>query len=98
MRLGRSDAEDAGIALLDAGALLLDRSRVILQRLDVLQGNPARLFLGLRMQRAQSTDVDDELLRLAGEAERLEQFCRVRVRCALEDAVGADDHRRAFGR
>ena len=57
---------------------------------------PAFSFV-LRMHRAQAADIDDELLRLAAEAEGLEQACRVRMRRGLEDAVRADDQRRAFG-
>src|ERR1700689_258621 len=94
----RSDAEDAGVALPDGTALLLHGRGIILQGLDVLQRSPALLFLGLRMQRTQSADVDNELLGFAAETERLKKFCRVGVRRAFENAVGADDHRRSLRR
>ncbi len=48
------------------------------------------------MHRAQAAGIDDELLRIAAEAERLKQFCSIRVRRALEDPVGPDDQWRSF--
>src|SRR3984957_15444022 len=94
----RSDAEDTGVALPDGTPLLLHRRGIILQGLDVLERGPAGLLFGLRMQRTQSADVDDELLGFAAETERLKEFRRVGIRRAFEDAVGTDDHRRSLGR
>ena len=48
------------------------------------------------MRRAQAADIDDELLCLSAEAERLEQFCRVGIWGGLEYPVRADDERRAL--
>src|SRR6202046_781033 len=92
----RSDAENAGVALPDGTALLFHGRGIILQGLDVLERGPSRLLFGLRMQRAQSADVDNELLGFAAETERLEKFRRVGVRRTFENAVGADDHRRSL--
>src|SRR6202012_3319977 len=83
----RSDAEDAGGARLDGAALLLHGRGIVLQALDVLERRPALLFLGLRVQRTQSADIDDELLGLAAEAERLKEFRRVGIGRTFENAV-----------
>ena len=61
-----------------------------------LNGLRPGFLLDLRMHRAQAADVDDELLALRGEAIALEQPRGVRVRRVLENAVRADDQRRAF--
>src|SRR6185437_13560470 len=81
------DAEDPGVTRLDCTGLLLHRHRIVLQRLDVLERRPARLFFCLRMCRAQTADVDDELLGFAAEAVGLEQPGRIRIGRILEDAV-----------
>src|SRR5580692_1332747 len=91
-----SDAEDSCIARLDAVALLFHRDRVVLHGLDVLERHAPGLLLGLRMHRAQAADIDDELLGLRAEAERLKQPGRVRIRRVLEDAVGTDDQWRSL--
>src|SRR5580692_4897639 len=91
-----SDAEDSCIARLDAVALLFHRDRVVLHGLDVLERHAPGLLLGLRMHRAQAADIDDELLGLAAEAERLKQLRRVRIGRALEYPVRTDDQRRSF--
>src|SRR5262249_31677930 len=93
----RSDVEDLGVARLYLIALFLDRRGIVLHGLDVLQRLAAGLLLGVRMYRAQAANVHDQLLRFAAHAERLEQFCRVWMRRVLENAVRADDQRRAFG-
>src|SRR5688572_810401 len=71
--------EQLTIPFLDLFALLLDRDRVLLQSLDLLEGLAAGLFLGLRMQRAQRGDVDDELLALRAERPVLKQPRGVRI-------------------
>src|SRR4051812_7012533 len=73
MAAGRreSDAEDLCIARLDRIALSFDRRGVVFHRLDVPERLAAWLLLRLGMRRAQAADVDDQLLRLAAEAERL---------------------------
>src|SRR5690242_7116984 len=91
-----ANAETSGVAGLDGAALLFHADRIVLQRLDLLERYPARLLFCLRVRRTQTADIDDKLLNLAAEAERLEQLCRVRVGRTLEDAVGADDCRRSF--
>src|SRR3954464_8162076 len=78
-RPSRSNAEDFCVARLDGLAFLLYRRRVVLHGLDVLERLAPRLLARLRMHRAEAADIDDELLRLAAEAERLEQPCRVRI-------------------
>src|ERR1700742_3137875 len=93
-----SDVEETGVTGLDGRALLFHRRRIVLQGLDVLERNPVGFFLGLWVHRAQSTDIDDELLGFAAETERLEQLCGVGIRRALEEAVRPHDHRRAFRR
>ena len=62
-----------------------------------LKGLRPGLLLGLRMQRAQPADVDDELLAFGAEAPVLEQPGRVRIGRVLEDAVGPHHQRRALG-
>src|ERR1700754_1416917 len=92
----RSNVEDLAVAGFDRCALFFDGGRIVLHGLDILERRAPRLFFCLRMRRAQAAGIDDELLRIAAEAERLEQLCRVRIRRSLEDAIGADDERRAF--
>src|SRR6266852_5278784 len=96
MMTAESNAEEFGVARLDRVALFFHRGGVILHGLDVLERRAPRLLLGLRMRRAQAADIDDELLGVAAEAERLKQFCRVRIGRGLEDAVRSDDQRRTF--
>src|SRR6185436_10839967 len=93
---GTSNLEQLGVTHPDLFAVLLDAFGVVLQRLDVLERPVTGLLLGLGMHRAQAADVDDELLALRAEAIALEQARRVGVRCVLEQAVRADDQRRAF--
>src|SRR5262245_33267191 len=81
-----SDVEDPGVARLDRVTAVFDCSSVILHGFDVFQRLAAGFLLRLRMHRAQPTDIDDELLRLAAETERLKQLGRVRVGRTLEDA------------
>jgi hypothetical protein len=82
------DMEQLAVARLDRLALSFHRGGGVLHGLDVLQRFAPRLLRGLRMHRAQATDVDDELLGLPAEAERLKQFCRVRIGRTLEDPFG----------
>src|SRR5712671_2591381 len=91
-----SNLEQLGITHPDLFAVLLDACGIVLQRLDVLERPVARLLFGLRMHRAQATDIDDELLALRGETIALEQPRRVRIRRILEYAVRPNDQRRAF--
>src|SRR5205807_5425239 len=91
-----SNAEQLGIARLDRVALFFHGDRIVLHGLDILERLAAGLLLGLWMHRAQAADIDDELLCLSAEAERLEQFCRVRIWRGLEYPVRADDERRAL--
>src|ERR1700694_4738951 len=96
--VGGSNAEDFCIAYLDRVALFFNCGGVILHGLDVLEGRASRLLLGLRMHRAQAADIDDELLGVPAEAERLKQLCRVRIGRGLEDPVRTDDQRRPLAR
>src|SRR3954468_20023211 len=93
-----SDAEDLAVARLDVLRAFLDARRIVLHHLDVLEGLAPRLLLGARMDRAQRADVDDELLAFRREHVALQEPCRVRIGCVLEDRVRPDRHRRAFGR
>src|ERR1035438_3831757 len=79
IRFSASNVEQFGVMRLDRVALFFHRGRVVLHGLDVLERSAPRLFLGLRMHRAQAADIDDELLGITAEAERLEQLCRVRT-------------------
>src|SRR5258706_7708886 len=91
-----SNAEDLGVTRLDRVAFFFHGCGVILHGLDILERLAPRLLLGLRMHRTQTADVDDQLLGVAAKAERLKQFCRVRMRRVLEDTVRADDQWRSF--
>src|SRR4051812_23527160 len=93
---GVSNAEDLGIARLDRVAFFFHGGRVVLHGLDLLEWLATRLLLGLRMRRAQATDIDNELLGVAAEAERLKQPRRVRIGRRLEHPVGTDDERRSL--
>src|SRR4051794_3738582 len=88
-RLNRqeSDAEDFCIARLDRVALFFDCRGVVLHGLDVLERLAPGFLLGLRMRGPQAADVDNQLLGLAAEAERLKQSRGVRIGRILEDAV-----------
>src|SRR3981189_1532438 len=88
---GGSNVEQLGIVRLDGVALFFNRGGIILHGLDVLERLASSLFLGLRMHRAQAADIDDELLGVPAEAERLNQLCRVRMGRGLENAVRPDD-------
>src|SRR5262245_66058892 len=92
-----SHSEQLAVARLDLLAHLFHRRGIVLHLLDLGERLAPRLLFDLRMQRAQSADVDDQLLRLGREAEALEQPRRVRIGRVLEQRVGADDERRAFG-
>src|SRR5260221_12820270 len=91
-----SNLEQLGVTHSDLFAVLLDAFGIVLQRLDVLERPVTRLLFRLRMHRAQTTDVDDELLALRGETIALEQPRRVRIRRVLDNAVRPGDQRRAF--
>src|SRR5665213_3903188 len=93
---GESDVEDLAVAGLDGVALPFHSGSIVFHGLDLLEWLAPRLLLRLRMHRAQPAGIDDQLLRIAAEAERLEQLCGVRIGRALEDTVGADDQRRTF--
>src|SRR5258708_24153802 len=86
-----SNAEKLGVTRLDRVALFFHRGGVVLHGLDVLKGRAPRLLLGLRMHRAQAPDIDAELLRIAAEAERMQQFFSIRARRAFEHPVGPGD-------
>src|SRR5882757_11513582 len=94
----QSYVEYLGVTRLDGLALFFDRGGVIFHGLDILQRLAAGLVLRIGVHRAQASDIDDELLRLATEAERLKQLGGVWIGRVLEDAVRADDQRRTFGR
>src|SRR5215831_19480034 len=87
----RSDVEDLRIARLDRLTLFFDRRRIVLHGLNLLERLAARLVLRVRMHGAQAADIDDELLRLAAEAEGLKKFCRIGIGRGLEDAVRSND-------
>src|SRR5262249_42118605 len=74
-----SNVEDLAVARLDLLALLLNRRGVVLHGLDVLERLAAGLVLRVRVHRAQAADINDQLLGLAAERERLEQLCRIRI-------------------
>src|SRR3954468_23776414 len=76
--LPKSNVEQLGIMRLDRIALFFHRRRVVFHGLDILEWLASRLLPGVRMHRAQAADVDDELLCVTAEAERLEQLCGVR--------------------
>src|SRR5262245_62501565 len=86
------------VTCLDISARLFHRRGIVLHLLDLAKRLSTGLVLGLRMQRTQSSEIDRELLRLRREAEALEQPGGVWIGRVLEQCVGADDERRAFGR
>src|SRR5713101_8420962 len=89
--------EQLAVARLDLFAHLVDAGSVLLHGLDLVERLAAGLLLGRRMHRAQSAEIDDQLLAFRREAVALEQPRRIRVGRVLENSVGADDGRDAFG-
>src|SRR4051812_20144024 len=73
-----SHPEQFLVAGLDRIGIALDAGRIVLELLDLAERLAAGLLLGLRMDRAQATDVDDELLAFRREAVALEQLSGVR--------------------
>src|SRR5947199_2536750 len=78
------DSEQPAIARFDLLAHLLHCGGIVLHLLDLAERLAARLLLDLRMQRAQSANIDDELLRLGREAEALKQPRGIGIWCVLE--------------